>query len=67
MRQRLGPKKVAKYARQTGLDLVGGLVRGGTDHRVDLHERGGLVWSLYKDGTLQQAFVGEHPLKHCDG
>ena len=36
MRQRLGKKKIAKYARETGLPVVTALTRGNTDHRVDL-------------------------------
>lgn len=52
MRQRLGQKKVAKLKRETGLDIVKVLVRGGTDHRKDLFLSDGSIVHLFKDGIL---------------
>ena len=41
---RIGEKKVALYRKKTGLLVVAALVRGGTDHRIDLClEDGGVV------------------------
>ena len=54
MRQRLSQKKTARLANETGLDLVGVLVRGDTDHRKDLLLRGGEIWNLYKNGDLEK-------------
>ena len=36
MRQRVSEKTVRRYARETGLPVEFALVRGGTDHRIDL-------------------------------
>ena len=36
MRQQLGPKKVAKLRAELNLPIVKILVRGNTDHRLDL-------------------------------
>lgn len=55
MRQRLGKRKVKKYREQTGLDVVAGLVRGGTNHRVDLCISDGSVVYLWPDGTTEKA------------
>ena len=55
MRQRLGKKKVLKYRRETGLDVIAGLVRGGTDHRVDLCLRDGSIVHLWPDGSTEVA------------
>lgn len=52
-RQKLGEKKTNMLRKQTGLDVVSALVRGGTDHRKDLLIEGGEVYHLYKDGTLE--------------
>lgn len=54
MRQQLGPRKIKKYAQMTGLAVIKGLVRGGTDHRVDLELADGRWFSLWPDGTLQE-------------
>lgn len=35
-RQRVSVRTAARYRRETGLPVIGALVRGGTDHRVDL-------------------------------
>ncbi len=52
MRQRLGKKKVDKLRKETGLDIIAVLVRGGTHHRRDLCIRGGSIVSLWNDGTM---------------
>jgi hypothetical protein len=52
MRQRLGTKKLKKYAQATGLPVVEGLVRGGTNHRVDLKLEDGCWVNLWPDGTV---------------
>ena len=57
-RQALGAKKVRKYRRDTGLDAVAGLVRGGTDHRVDLLLRGGRVYSYWPKHSVGE-FCGD--------
>lgn len=55
MRQRLGDKKVRKYAKQTGLPVVSGLVRGGTGHRVDLFlSDGSLVYYWPSTGEMKR-------------
>ena len=51
-RQRLGQKKVDKLRKQTGLDIIKVMVRGGTDHRLDLCLFNGTITRLYKDGTM---------------
>jgi len=53
MRQTLGKKKIAFYKKKTGLPVVGGMVRGDTDHRVDLLLEDGLVAWLYKNGEIE--------------
>lgn len=53
-RQTLNEKKVNKLRLKTGLDIVKVLVRGGTDHRLDLCIKGGEIISMYKDGTLEK-------------
>ena len=54
-RQRVSnPRKLRKYSKIINETVVSALVRGGTDHRVDLIlEHGGVV-SLYKDGTVER-------------
>ena len=56
-RQRLGQKKLQKYAQQAGLTgIVYGLVRGGTDHRVNLYEADGTTWYYWPaTGQLDKA------------
>jgi hypothetical protein len=61
MRQKVGPKKVARYQRQTGLPIVGALVRGNTGHRVDLLLEGGKVVCLWPDGTMEESSVRWEP------
>lgn len=56
-RCRVGDKKVKRLREQTGLDVVGALVRGGTDHRIDLLIAGGTVKHLYKDGTVEESDI----------
>jgi hypothetical protein len=53
VRQRLGAKKVQKYAALTGLPVVAGLVRGGTDHRVDLVLPDRSIVHYWPDGTWE--------------
>ena len=56
MRQLLGIKKVRKYRLLTGLPIIAGLVRGGTDHRVDLCLQDGTVAFYYpKTGELEKS------------
>ena len=52
-RQALGAKKVHKYRQLTGFDVIAGLVRGDTNHRVDLCLRDGSVAYLWADGRFE--------------
>ena len=54
MRQRLGPKKVQKLRERTGLPVLFAMVRGGTNHRIDLCLEDGSIMNLYRDGTLEK-------------
>lgn len=54
MRQRFNKKKVRRFRRETGLDVIAAMIRGGTDHRVDLCLRDGTIWCRYKDGELMK-------------
>lgn len=58
MRCSLGPRKITRYRQQTGLDIVHGWVRGGTDHRVDLGLADGSIVELYKDGSIKRSPIG---------
>ena len=51
-RQLLGQKKVNKLIKETKLNIVKVMVRGGTNHRLDLCVNGGEVFNLYKTGEL---------------
>ena len=54
MRQRLGQKKIDRYAKETGLPVVTALTRGNTDHRVDLFlEDGSRVAYWPKTGDIE--------------
>jgi hypothetical protein len=53
-RQRLGPKKTAKLRRQLGLPIVKVMVRGNTDHRLDLCLEDGAITCLYWDGVIEK-------------
>ena len=55
MRQSVGEKKVRRYRRETGLDVLTALVRGNTDHRIDLLLADGTITHWFKDGTLKSA------------
>ena len=56
MRQRLGEKKIRRYARETGLQVISGVTRGGTYHRVDLFLEGGAVMYYWpKTGEMREA------------
>ena len=57
MRQHLGPKKIAKYKRITGLPVIGGLVRGNTEHRVDLILEDHSMVHLWPDGTMEPSSI----------
>jgi hypothetical protein len=48
----LGPKKIARIARETGLDVVRVWAAGGSDHTLLLLLRDGSAFDLSKDGTL---------------
>jgi hypothetical protein len=52
-RQRLGTKKIEKLKRETGLPIVAALVRGNTDHRLDLCLDDASVVHLYRDGVME--------------
>lgn len=52
-RQRLGTKKIEKLRRETGLPIVAVLVRGGTDHRLDLCLEDRSIVHLYRDGGME--------------
>ena len=55
MRQRISARKLRKYNRLTGLNAVVGLVRGNTNHRVDLCLPDGSVRSFWpKTGALEK-------------
>ena len=59
MRQRLGQKKVNKYAKATGLSVIHGLTRGGTGHRVDLCLEDGSVMHYWpKTGETTKSSIG---------
>lgn len=62
-RQRLGEKTVARYAKLLGLDnVVGGLVRGGTNHRVDLLIADGSVLYYWPNtGETEPSGIGWDP------
>lgn len=54
-RQLVGKKKVAKYREATGLPVCTALVRGGTNHRVDLLlEEGKVVYYWPKTGEIRE-------------
>lgn len=53
MRCRLRVGKAMRIGKEIGRDdVVGGSVRGGTDHRVDLILIDGRIVSVYRDGKL---------------
>ena len=56
--QRLGKKKVNKLRIKTGLDIVHVLVRGGTNHRLDLCVKDGTLYHLFKDGEIEKSDIG---------
>ena len=59
-RQSLGAKKVRHLRAKTGLDVVAAMVRGGTDHRIDLCLADGSVISLHRDGSLELNRLTRH-------
>ena len=52
MRQSMSQKNVRKYSKLLNLDIVRILVRGGTDHRKDLHLKDGTIIYLYPGGGM---------------
>jgi hypothetical protein len=48
----LGPRKIAKLAKRTGLDVVRAWACGGSDHRLVLLLRDGSGVEILKDGTV---------------
>lgn len=60
MRQRLGKKKLKKYGKAIGFEVEYGLVRGNTNHRVDLYLRNG-------NKALYWPKTGEIFFKNCLG
>lgn len=56
MRQSIGRKKVARYRRETGLDILAANVRGNTGHRIDLLCADGSIfyWDR-KSGEMRKA------------
>jgi len=67
-RQLLGEKKVNQLRKKLSLPIVQALVRGGTDHRIDLCLINGDVIHYWPDGTMEKSTIGwNHPineLKH---
>ena len=55
MRCKIGEKKIKKYREQTGLPVVSGLVRGGTNHRIDLLLEDGTIMEWYRDGSMEKS------------
>ena len=58
MRQTVGEKRLKRYRRETGLDVLAALVRGNTDHRIDLCIADGSVMHWYRDGRLEKSSIG---------
>lgn len=54
-RQRLGRKKIESLKQQTGLPIVAVLVRGNTNHRLDLCLEDKTIVHLFKDGSMQRS------------
>ena len=50
----MGPMKVARIRRETGLPVVHVLVRGGTNHRRDLCLTDGSIKHLWPDGSVTE-------------
>lgn len=57
-RQKLGPRKVAKLRKITGLDIVGVYVRGNTNHRQDLCLADGTITHRWPDGYMEKDTFG---------
>ena len=54
-RQRLSRKSVNRLRRKLCLDIIGVYVRGNTDHTKDLCFPGGVMYYLYKDGSIEKS------------
>ncbi|HAA01898.1 MAG TPA: hypothetical protein DCE18_00840 [Syntrophobacteraceae bacterium] len=52
MRCQIGPRKVKKYSDVTGLPIAAALVRGNTDHRIDMFLIDGTLVCWFKDGNI---------------
>lgn len=69
-RCRVGEKKVLAYRNKTGLPVVAALVRGGTDHRIDLCLEDGVVVHWFNDGTMEKSDIRHNyipPNTACTG
>jgi hypothetical protein len=66
-RQLLGRKKTVALRKQTGLDIIAVLVRGGTEHRRDLCLRDGTVKFMWPDGeiTIPEPNLDGSPYHHA--
>lgn len=61
MRQRIGPKKVARYSRLLDLDIEKALVRGNTNSRIDLYLKDGRKFCWFRNGDLEQVISKQFP------
>jgi hypothetical protein len=57
MRQHVGEKKVKKYREFTGLPVCAALVRGNTEHRIDLLLEGGKVMHWWPKSNNEMALA----------
>lgn len=55
-RCRLGEKKLKKYSEKFGIKFVKGLVRGNTNHRVDLFTENMKEFCTFPDGKLYEPY-----------
>ena len=55
MRQLLGTKKTNALREKTGLPIVRVMVRGNTDHRMDLCLKNGTITYLYRNGQIEKS------------
>jgi hypothetical protein len=53
----IGKKKIQWLRRETGLPVIAALVRGDTDHRIDLCLDDGRVVYFFKDGTMAETLI----------
>ena len=64
-RCRLGSKKLKKYSQKFGIKFVAGLVRGNTNHRVDLFSEDKKEYVTFPDGKLYE-LNGAYNLKEVE-